>query len=593
MKPRLLVVSDCPTQEEVGGCAENGFTRELMCGATGGIFKQCLELAGLSGWDVEYTTLFPTPARDTFRSPMDVTSMVCVPIKRKEEVKAVDRLYFKSWPAVDQHIDQLLCLVERYRPTVILCLGAYSMWALNAHCVSVSADKGYYEPKAGRWRGSQEQTNTTWGNCNLMFSWHPDLIRRQWSMRPDLLNDLGRIAKQGEKPWDPPVIKAGIRPNFIEVEQWSYEILALLADHEMAGTKLRLAVDIETRAGFIACIGFARSASEALCIPFICQERAAYWTVDEEVRIIQLLRRILSHPAVMIVGQNYIYDAQYIANQFFVKRVADSDTLIMQHLCWPSRGRGLDYLSSLYADFHQYWKDEGKHFDDLHLRNEDEYWTYNCKDCCITWEISIALEQLIADQGLSEQLKFQMKTVQVAFDFMMRGVKVDKEARGRTLLELQQTRAEYAAWFDQIIDESIWPIERFGPRSAKAGQPKKSRWWDSTHQQQDIFYDLFGVAPVKSRKSKRGTTIDDAALEKLKVRDPLFKRIFQRLQEYRSLTVFGNMLSAQLDPDGRMRSSFDPAGTETFRFSSSQNPWDRGMNMQNIPSGLEEDEVVV
>ena len=60
----------------------------------------------------------------------------------------------------------------------------------------------------------------------------------------------------------------------------------------------------------------------------------------------------------------------------------------------------------------------------------------------------------------------------------------------------------------------------------------------------------------------------------------------------RSLGVFlSTFVNAPLDVDGRMRCSFNIAGTETYRFSSSKNAFGSGMNMQNIPKGGESDEL--
>jgi DNA polymerase I-like protein with 3'-5' exonuclease and polymerase domains len=56
----------------------------------------------------------------------------------------------------------------------------------------------------------------------------------------------------------------------------------------------------------------------------------------------------------------------------------------------------------------------------------------------------------------------------------------------------------------------------------------------------------------------------------------------------RSLGVFrSTFLEAPVDTDERMRCSFNITGTETFRFSSSENAFGSGMNLQNVPSGDE------
>src|SRR4029077_12934026 len=46
-------------------------------------------------------------------------------------------------------------------------------------------------------------------------------------------------------------------------------------------------------------------------------------------------------------------------------------------------------------------------------------------------------------------------------------------------------------------------------------------------------------------------------------------------------------INARLDVDGRLRCSFNPCGTYTFRYSSSKNAFWSGTNLQNIPKGVE------
>jgi DNA polymerase-1 len=57
----------------------------------------------------------------------------------------------------------------------------------------------------------------------------------------------------------------------------------------------------------------------------------------------------------------------------------------------------------------------------------------------------------------------------------------------------------------------------------------------------------------------------------------------------RSIGVFlSTFINAELDSDGRMRCSFSIAGPTTFRFSSSENAFGSGMNLQNIPVAAKE-----
>jgi DNA polymerase-1 len=108
-----------------------------------------------------------------------------------------------------------------------------------------------------------------------------------------------------------------------------------------------------------------------------------------------------------------------------------------------------------------------------------------------------------------------------------------------------------------------------------------------------LFYEDLQIKPVIS-KAKKGipahVTCDDKALEIIMQREPITRPLIRAIQEYRSLGVFlSTFVLAKLDYDKRMRCSYNICGTETYRFSSSKNPFESGTNLQNIPKGNEEE----
>ena len=59
--------------------------------------------------------------------------------------------------------------------------------------------------------------------------------------------------------------------------------------------------------------------------------------------------------------------------------------MIGHHSIFANMRKGLDFLSAMYAQDHTYWKDEIKDWNPK--LGERQFWEYNCKDACITWEI--------------------------------------------------------------------------------------------------------------------------------------------------------------------------------------------------------------
>jgi DNA polymerase I-like protein with 3'-5' exonuclease and polymerase domains len=150
---------------------------------------------------------------------------------------------------------------------------------------------------------------------------------------------------------------------------------------------------------------------------------------------------------------------------------------------------------------------------------------------------------------------------------MIRGIRVDNESKARLSNELLNAIRSREAWLTEVLGYSV-----------NIKSPK---------QMQDLFYRLLGQREIKKRrKDGVSATTDDSALEVIATREPLLKPVCDTIRELRSLGVFrSTFLEAPVDHDQRMRCSFNIAGTETYRFSSSENAFGSGLNLQNIPKG--------
>jgi DNA polymerase I-like protein with 3'-5' exonuclease and polymerase domains len=222
----------------------------------------------------------------------------------------------------------------------------------------------------------------------------------------------------------------------------------------------------------------------------------------------------------------------------------------------------------MYCDEHVYWKDEGKTWDAS--TGEDQLWSYNCKDCVITYEVDQAIQSSVDKLGLRAQHDFQQEMFWPVLQAMIRGVRVDTRRRSAFALELSAEIAKREQWFIDVL-----------------GHPLNPR---SPLQMKRLFYEDLHQKEIFNRKS--GTvTLDDEALEKIGAREPLLRPLVRAIAEHRSLGVFlSTFVQARLDSDGRLRCSFNIAGTETFRLSSSKNAFGSGLNLQNIPKGGSVDE---
>lgn len=469
---------------------------------------------------------------------------------------------------------------------VVVALGNYALWATDtlgsvsstkrADSASVLAPGGITSWRGSMLTGSTDPCSIIGPNTNWMPCIHPAAILRAWYLRAATVNDFKRVhqAVKGDwRPSVPPVVLAP--PSFDE----AMSCLACWQRRLDGGEPIRLAHDIETFKRLITCMGFASAADAALVIPFVRPSPThgidSYWTPKEEARLAHLIRQILSHPNARVEGQNYIYDTQYIQRYYGITPSLSFDTMLAHHLLFPGTPKGLDYLSSLYCRHHWYWKDDLKEWD-RHI-NFDTNLQYNAIDVMRTFECATVLRKLIVDMDMTEQWEWEVRKWKLALSMMSRGIRIDLLARSEMGWNLQDQRSLLQARLARIIPQS-WSL------NAK-GEPYKAPWYTSPIQQRDLFYHTLGLPQQRSRKTDQ-PTVDEEALQALKERVPILAPLFDAIIRERSLGVFhSTFVSAPLDSDGRMRCSFNPTGTSTFRWSSSENAFGGGTNLQNVPKG--------
>ena len=130
-------------------------------------------------------------------------------------------------------------------------------------------------------------------------------------MTPSIVADTRRD-KAFDTHWQKPDRHYVVRPSYEEVDSRLHDLISWA---NIARESLQLAVDLETRGNFIACIGIAWTKKLAMCIPILTTQKGkkdGYWTLDEEFEILLKLRQLLTHPKVRVVGQNFGFDVQYI-----------------------------------------------------------------------------------------------------------------------------------------------------------------------------------------------------------------------------------------------------------------------------------------
>lgn len=157
----------------------------------------------------------------------------------------------------------------------------------------------------------------------------------------------------------------------------------------------------------------------------------------------------------------------------------------------------------------------------------------------------------------------QMRVDHLALDMMLRGIQIDIDV----LRQLEEEVEHEKAMRLEVILKWLPQANEKLPNSPK--------------QMKELFETL-GLKAGIDRKTKR-PTYDNEVLFARSKSFPKYKELLWAIMEFRTLDKMrSNFIESKLDPDGRMRSSLNTAGPETFRWSSSKNPWGRGTNLQNV-----------
>jgi DNA polymerase-1 len=201
------------------------------------------------------------------------------------------------------------------------------------------------------------------------------------------------------------------------------------------------------------------------------------------------------------------------------------------------------------------------------FKSQEKDWIYNGLDCCVTAEIlDVLLPQL--DNLTASTYTFSKSLQGPVLEMRLRGVLIDQARKNEVIEEYFELTERLDAQLQRIVGEAfgMWGFN----------------WRPNSKDLPKLFYEVMEIPPIK--KGGR-PTCDRTALEKLEgyfVATQVVKHIIL----LRELMKKISMLRTEIDADGRMRTSYNIAGTNTGRFSSSFSEFGTGGNFQNIEESL-------
>src|SRR5712671_4901863 len=256
----------------------------------------------------------------------DINAFFCrkTEAKRNGVAPLLDRFPNRS---IREGIVRLNEDLHRLKPAFVLALGGTALWALTG------------TSGITKWRGSilaiGEHLHGAAG-IKLVPTFHPADILREWPHRAVAVQDMRRSLREREFPEiRRPTYHFITKPSFAEATDYLTE----QADNP-EHADVPLVADIETPHGWrnlpghIACIGFASSRTDAICIPLMClDDLERYWPMEQETQIVLGIRHLMTQRA--MIFHKGIFECQHFAAHWGFLPNWQHDTMVMQHVLFP------------------------------------------------------------------------------------------------------------------------------------------------------------------------------------------------------------------------------------------------------------------
>lgn len=455
-------------------------------------------------------------------------------------------------PEVLEGLMELEDEIKQVDPVLIIPVGGTALWACRG--------KGRYnpDPKTGGWRGISDWRGSVFEGkavaegYKILPTYHPAAATRQ----PILEHIIDFDFQKAKKEMAFRDVRRVPRELIINPKGMDREFLKdwLLA----SPAPISFDIEYSAKSGYLHCVGFTVDRHKAFTIRTQSGSDIAF------VRDILLS----GHP---LCAQNAMFDCSILAYWYKIDcfDYLVHDTMIAQHVAYLEMPKDLGFLCSLYTDQPCYWDEIDWKTYEKAVPEEKAHslGIYNCID---TWVTHQVMEEQRADELQDGRTKkffdHEMALIKPLWDISRRGIRIDKYKIAQTKADLKRREQEMQ------IDLNVLANKQINVKSYK-------------DLDQLLFTDL-KLFPTGYTPTRRPAT-DDANMLKILKQCTSDKQItavtlIRGIRQCRDMQ--SKFYNIKTDPDSRMRTHYNPAGTNTGRLSSRKfYPTGTGANHQNIP----------
>lgn len=507
-----------------------------LCGPSGDVFNECLHAAGALRAEAYILNVWEEPV---WKAKRGLTEY----FYEYDSPRGPDNLLWRTGSGFTELglelAQRTLTRIKRSKANLIVPLGQQAME------LCTGKTKGIL-----KWRGSILEGHPRVGK-KIIPTLHPAAtIHGIYLWRYLIIADIEKAMVEQEYP------DLRLPDRNLIIDPKLPDILEYIAECRKVG---KFATDLEVFNHHVCCFSLSHDPLEAMSIPIFDETGRSIFSERQELAIWLAYAGAMEDPEVEKVNQNLIgFDAPFLMLQNNIMPAGRMwDTQIAQSVLYPEFRKGLDFITSIHTR-EPYYKEEGKMWKTME-GGFDNFLRYNAKDSCVALESwDVLADEMTQDEYWPTYFLHEEEKKWLWY-IVLRGFAVNRER----LLEVKaRVHGEMKAKYAELTATAEWD---FNPQSPK--------------QCQKYFYITKGLAPYKGKTG--GITTDDGAMARIYRRYGLKEA--KLVQEIRALRkLYSTYMEVELDPDGRLRCSYDPRGTWTGRISSSATIFGRGMNMLNL-----------
>lgn len=507
----------------------------------------------------------------------------------------IERFDFDG-PEIQDGIKKLKEDLSRFRPHCVLLLGRTALRSARPD-LCYQTKKGYHVPLSD-WRGSIFDNSEILRGTKTVATYHPAYILRSYHDSPFFKFDVGRAVNHSTTNVFTPRLAQGIlRPTLHDVLQY---IARVRAEREPTTFDIEGYPDVTGVTMLSLCP--TGNPSTGIVIPF--RLGGHYWTLDEEVEIWSALAGLFWDVSVPKCAHNCFYELFVLAWRHGILICnLDDDTMMAHWEKFPEFAKGdkeekqkvsstqkkrsLGICASIYTEQHFYKDDRLSNDPDVKLQ-------YSFTDSSVTAEVrNVVTSQLQRVPASYLHYRFNISIIPAYNYIMLRGIRFDAEKANGLASVVRQEIAALNVEINHALEDrgafGLFPVSK-GKEKSRSVEGFNVK---SNVQKAWLLYDHLKCKPLKkftTAKTGKPSADEDALLHyALKTSDPLLRLVVRCVRKRTRLSDIGKLLP---DPDGRLRCSYDPVGTNSGRgscrnsmsliYDDEEGEWvNTGTNMQN------------